>query len=86
MAAGVGVVVSSDGIDGEILTGYFVPIESQDENPDAQRRICSWMRVARKSGNMLGMKMYSLTGSGRRIRHYFGISLTRLCKPIREMA
>ena len=56
MAVGMGVVVSSNDIDGEILTGYFVPIESQDENPDAQRSIYILMRVAMKSGNMLGMK------------------------------
>jgi nicotinamidase-related amidase len=56
MAAGVGVVISSDNIDGEILPGYFVPIESQDENPDAQRSIYILMRVAMKSGNMLGMR------------------------------
>jgi hypothetical protein len=36
LAVGVGVVVSSDGIDGQMLPGYFVSIESQDENSDAQ--------------------------------------------------
>jgi hypothetical protein len=35
VAAGMGVVVSSNGIGGEILTGCSVPIESHDENPDA---------------------------------------------------
>ena len=53
-AAGVGVVVSSDGISGEILTGCSVPIEAHDENPDARRSIYILMRAAMKSGNMLG--------------------------------
>ena len=35
MATGVGVVVSSDGIDGGILTGFFVPIESPVETPSS---------------------------------------------------
>jgi len=56
MAAGVGVVISSDNIAGEILPGYFVPIEPQDENPDAERSIYILMRVAMISGNMPGMK------------------------------
>lgn len=55
-AAGAGVVVSSDGIGGEILTGCSVPIESHDENPDAQQGIYILMRAPMKSGNMLGMK------------------------------
>jgi nicotinamidase-related amidase len=53
---GVGAGVSSDGIDEQILPGYFVSIESQDEIPDAQRSIYILMRVAMKRGNMLGMK------------------------------
>ena len=54
VAAGLGVVVSSDGIGGEILTGYSVPIESHDINPDARQSIYILMRVAMKSGNILG--------------------------------
>ena len=51
-----GVVVSSDGIGEQMLPGYFVPIESQNENQDARRSIYILMRVGMKSGNMLGMK------------------------------
>ena len=35
IGVGVGVAVSSDGIGEQMLPGYFVPIESQDEIPDA---------------------------------------------------
>ena len=50
--AGVGVLVSSDGIDEMILTDHFVSIESQDENHVVQRSIYILMRVGIKSGNM----------------------------------
>ena len=56
MAADVGVVVSSNGIGGQIITGCSVPIESHDENPDPRRSIYILMRAAMKSGNMPGMK------------------------------
>jgi nicotinamidase-related amidase len=39
-----------------MLPGYFIPIESQDENHVVQRSIYILMRVAMKNGNMPGMK------------------------------
>ena len=39
LAAGVSVVDSSGGIGMEILTDYFVPIESQDENQAAAKHL-----------------------------------------------
>jgi nicotinamidase-related amidase len=56
LAVGAGVVVFSDGIGEQMLPGYFVPIESRNEIPDAARNIYILMRVAMKSGNMPGMK------------------------------
>lgn len=41
VGVGVGVVVSSDGIGEQMLPGYFVPIESQDEIPDANEAFIS---------------------------------------------
>jgi len=41
IGVGVGVAVSSDGIGEQMLPGYFVPIESQDEIPDANEAFIS---------------------------------------------
>ena len=41
LGVGVSVVDSSDGIGEQMLPGYFVPIESQDEIPDANEAFIS---------------------------------------------
>ena len=77
LAVGVGVIVSSDGIDEQMLPGYFVSIESQDENHVVQRSIYILMRVAMKSGNMPGMKNLFIDRSKTALLRFFVLTVLR---------
>jgi hypothetical protein len=60
-----------------MLPGYFVSIESQDENHVVQRSIYILMRVAMKSGNMPGMKNVFIDRTKTALLRFFVLTVLR---------
>ena len=60
-----------------MLPGYFVSIESQDENHVVQRSIYILMRVAMKSGNMPGMKIVFIDRTKTALLRFFVLTVLR---------
>jgi hypothetical protein len=61
----------------QMLPGYFVSIESQDENHVVQRSIYILMRVAMKSGNMPGMKNVFIDRTKTALLRFFVLTVLR---------